>query len=293
MTSTFVAQARRLASALKTSRLWAGLIGASVLVGMAAPASAAGVWDRVLDSGKMHCAGLEHPPISWKVSDAEYQGYLPEICRALVKDLSAAMGKDLELVFVPTNWSNIILDVQSGRIDIAGALGATEDRKKAVDMPGPAYILAEGVIYRKGFEPLKTWDEYNNAGISVAIIAGTTGEKAVHEKLPNAQHMSFPDRASMILALQSGRADISVDSFNSALAALKEAGSALGGFSAPEPRVENPSNFAVQRDGDGRMAAWLQEWSDKARADGMIRRLIIQSIQDAGMPIDDLSGIGE
>lgn len=259
---------------------------------MVVSAAAASVWDRIAERGELRCAGLNQQPFSWKISDNDYRGFVPEICRALVQDLSQVMGKDLKLTFVPTTWATIVLDVQSGRIDVAAALSPTEERKKSVDMPGPAYFVATGVIYRKGFEPLPNWADYNKPEIMEASISGSVSEQVAQQKIPKAEHLALPDFASVLLAIQSSRVDISIEGFVAAVMAMKDNGPIFGGFIVPEPRIDNPSHFALQKDGDGRMADWIQTWSDKAREEGRINLLIRKAVLDTGISVDDIPDMG-
>ncbi len=178
------------------------------LAGLTAPASAQApsVWDKIQSSGTLVCGGLpDHAPAGWKVSTPnEYEGYIANFCRAIVADLSKAMGKEIKLKYEQTNWSTVVLDTQAGRIDLAGGLSVTEERKKALDMPGPAYVLADAIIYRKGYPVYKTWEEYNKAEVRSANTTGTSTEKTSQELLPKAQQLSFKQRPEMILAIQVG-----------------------------------------------------------------------------------------
>jgi polar amino acid transport system substrate-binding protein len=171
-------------------------------------------------------------------------------------------------------------------------LSVTEERKKALDMPGPAYSLADAIIYRKGYPVYKTWAEYNKPEVRSANTTGTSTEKTSQQLLPKAQQLSFKQRPELILAIQSGRADISVSAYVAALSALKEGGAIFGGMVVPTPRNEQPSSFGVRKDGDGRFRDWVQKWSDKARAEGRVRELIKDSLLKAGLSVDNLDGLG-
>jgi len=254
-----------------------------------------GVWGKVTSSGELNCGVLtDHIPASWKPAGTEkYLGYIPNFCRAIAPALAKDIGKEIKINYVPTSWATVVLDTQSGRIDLAGGLSVTEERKKAVDMPGPAYVLSDTILVRKGFPVYKTWEEYNKPEVRSANTTGTSTERTSLKLLPKAEQLSFKDRPSMLLAMQSGRADITVSAFVAALGAMKEAPELFGGWVVPEPRNDQPSAFGVRKDGDGRFAAWLQKWSDAARADGTVQELLRDALAEGGLDVSDMSGVGK
>lgn len=280
---------------LKTFRWLAASAVILVSAASAAHAQDGGVWGKIEASGKMNCGVVTDTiPASWKPAGSDkYFGYVPGFCRAMVPDLSKAMGKEIELVYVPTSWATVILDVQSGRIDLAGGLSITPERAKAIDMPGPAYVLLDTLLVRKDFPLYKTWEEYNKPEIRVASTTGTSSERTANEKLPATEKLSFKDRPSMILSLQSARADISVSAFVAALNTMKEAGDQFGGWIVPEPAVRQPSAFGVRRDGDGRFNAWVQKWAETTRAEGRVKDIIKESFKEAGLDTSNMSGVGD
>ncbi|MCC0044077.1 MAG: transporter substrate-binding domain-containing protein [Brucellaceae bacterium] len=279
-------------------RLMRRLLGvAAILVSTVAVSHAqdGGVWGKIESSGQLNCGVLtDHIPASWKVAGSEnYLGYIPNFCRAIAPILAEDMGKEIKVNYVPTSWATVILDTQSGRIDLAGGLSITEERQKAIDMPGPAYVLSDTILVRKDFPVYKTWEEYNKPEVRSANTTGTSTERTSLRLLPNAQQLSFKDRPSLILAMQSGRADITVSAFVAALGVMKEAPDLFGGWVVPTPRNEQPSAFGVRKDGDGRFAAWVQAWADEARADGTVQELMRDALAEGGLDVSDLSGLGE
>lgn len=272
----------------------AGIALAAMLLGGSAAAQTSGaVWDKIVETGQLHCGALpDYKPHSWKVTgSADYDGFVIEYCRAVARDLSAELGKTIEPQFVETSWATIVLDIQSGRIDFGVGLSPTEERLKAIDMPGPAYALADVILYRKGHEMLgNKWEDYNKPEIRVAAVSGTAQVETGLEMLPNAEHLQFKGKPEMILALQSGRADINISAFFGGLAALQEGEAVYEGLIVPEPRLDRPSHFGTRRDGDGRFTAWLQEWADKVRTNGEAYELMEESLVKAGLDTTALDG---
>ena len=270
------------------------VLAAGVVWSGAAFAQPQNVWDKISSSGEVSCGLISNfPPLSWKVpGPAEYEGYLVNICRAVAEGLSRDMKKFIAPKYVETTWATIILDIQSGRIDLGAGMSVTEERQKALDMPGPIYALSDAVVYRKGSTVLPKWEDYNNASVKVASTTGTSTEKTALERMPKATHLSFKQQNEVILAVQSGRADIMVASFVTAMTAMKEGKSAFGGIVLLEPRVEQPSSFGIRKDGDGRFNNFLQKWGDEARTSGRVTWLIYDSLIKSGFDIKALSGSG-
>lgn len=280
------------------------LVRKSVMVGLlavmgpsigAAQAQDGGVWGKIESTGVLSCGALtDQPPQSWQdLTNNQFHGYIPLFCEAVQKSLSEEMGKEITIEYVPTTWATFILDIQSGRVDLGSGLSLSPERLAAVDMPGPAYTLADTILVRKGFPVYNTWEEYNNPEVRSANQSGSSTERSALTMLPNAQQLSFKDRPSVVLALQSGQADITVSAFVSALGIMRDGASLFEAWVVPEPRNEQPSAFGVRKDGDGRFTAWLQEWSDAARADGTVEAIMRQSLDDAGLDTSDLSGLGK
>lgn len=252
------------------------------------------LWDKIANSGELNCAAMTaHQPVSWKVDGpAEYEGYMINICRAVAEALSIEMGTHITPKFIETSFATIVLDLQSGRIDIAGGgLSVTEERLKALDMPGPIYVLSDAIIYRKDFEPMPNWEDYNKPEIRVASTTGTSSEKSAQELMPNAEHLSFKNVSEVILAIQSGRADIFVSAFAPATTAMRDGAAVLGGMLLPEPRKSQPSSFGLRKDGDGRLRDWLQEWGTEARESGKVQWLIYDALAKNGFDLKSLSGL--
>lgn len=253
------------------------------------------LWDKIASSGELNCGVLtDYAPASWQVpATGAFEGYVVNFCKAIAEDLSREMAKPIVPKMLTVTWATMVLDAQSGRIDLASGLSVSEERLKAIDMPGPAYILADVLLYRKGYTAPKTWAEFNKPSVRVASVTGTSPEKTARDMMPNAEHLSFKQRPELILAMQAGRADVSVSAFVGALSAMKEGANVFGGFVVPEPRKELPSSFGLRKDGDGRMNKWLQAWAENARSSGRVQSLIRDALQKADLDVSDLSGLGK
>ena len=260
------------------------------LPGVAAAQGRGPLWDKIRDSGKLVCGAMPaYPIVSYSVDGPRrYEGYAAAFCRAIVAALSTEMGKPIDIAWQETSWANLVLDLQSGRIDIFAGMTATEERKKALDMAGPMYELAECVINRKGFPGFSTWEGYNDPKVRIAVTAGTSEEKLVRRVAAKAEIVAFKEVAEAVLAIQSGRADALPLAITTCLNTMKRAAAVFGGYVVPEPVHSDSSAAGMRKDGDGRFAAWLQKWAEESRANGTVKAIFIEQMKLANYDLANL-----
>jgi polar amino acid transport system substrate-binding protein len=272
---------------MKAMTMLAAALGlaTAVSVGGSAIAQTKNLWDKISESGTLTCGAMAAVPMnSWKVDGpTRYEGYSIGFCRELVRQLSTAMAKPIKLDFYETTFANVVLDLQSGKIDLWAGMSATEERKKALDMTGPMYDLAHCIVQRKGLGGLKTWADYSKPEIKISSATGTSDEKALQEMAPKATNLSFKENAAAILAVQSGRADGYVTNVLSCLRILKESPAVFGEIVVPTPVRSLPSAGGVRKDGDGRFFKFVDEWAARSRADGTVKAVMTDAIVKNGL----------
>lgn len=134
-------------------------------------------------------------------------------------DLANAIGQVLgvEIEFVPAKFDTIIPGIESGRYDGAvSGFADRPDRQKVVDFVD-YFRTARGFLVQTGTNA-DIVDVADLCGKTVAVAAGTTMVdamvelteecKADGEPVPESQ--TFPDVSQSVLAVQSGRADVTV-----------------------------------------------------------------------------------
>jgi len=261
------------------------------LTGSAVAQTRVSIWDKIQSSGVMTAGVMvENRPGVWKdVTTGKYHGFYVNIARAIGEDLSKAMGKSIQVEFVETTWTTVVLDLQSAKIDLWSGMSVTPQRLQALDMAGPMYELAHCYLNRRGLEGLKTWDDYSKPEMKIAVVTGTSDEKAVQELSPNATLLSFKDMSQTILAVQAGRADALGTSVLTCLD-FKKRNPDLGRIIFPTPIRSLPSSAGMRKDGDGRLHKFVQAWAEKSRASGLTKKLIVDALREAGLNPDDLPG---
>lgn len=198
-------------------------------------------------------------------------------------DLANAIGEVLgvEVEFVPAKFDTIIPGIQAGRYD--GAVSGFADRperQEVVDFVD-YFRTARGFLVQKGSNG-DIVDVEDLCGKTVAVAAGTTMVDAMvelteqcaadGEPAPDAQ--TFPDVSQSVLAVQAGRADVTVLPKHAALWTAKQSdgdlevvgdpkeGNDINGIAlGKDSGLTEPIQGAIQKlMDDGTFAEIFTEW---------------------------------
>lgn len=251
---------------------------------MAAAQSNQSLWDKIQSSGTLVCGAMASNPLgSWKIGPDQYAGYEINFCNQVAHDLAPAMGKPITVQFHEITWSSVVLELQSGRIDLFPSMSITEQRKQALDMSEPVLMLDECLVNRRGVPSHPNWSDYSTPSMRIATVIGTSDAQAVHDLAPNATILGFKELAEASLAVQAGRADAFGTSIIVCLDTAKRAPEVFGDIVVPKPGRPLPSSAGMRRDLDHRFFNWMNDWATKARASGFNRKLLIDAIRQGGL----------
>jgi len=151
-------------------------------------------------------------------------------------DLAAALGVVLgiEVELVPSKFDAIIPGVEAGRFD--GALSGFADRVERQELVDfvDFYTTSRGYLIKTGSVP-ELADASELCGYVVAVAKGTTmadaigglSDTCVEEGKDAIDGQIFPDQAAGVLAVQSGRADLTILSGHASLAIAQNSGGEL------------------------------------------------------------------
>lgn len=272
------------------TRIMTAVLLASASFAMSAPAMAESVWDKIERTGEVVCGGVRnYPPTSFHVGgELEYAGYGPRVCRQMATDLGKAMGKDLKVTWREVTWQSLVLDMQSGRLDIFPGMTATEERKQALGLAGPVWQLSDCVIAAKGKPIMATWEEYNTPEVTFAMVTGAAQAAFIKDQMPKAKIMNLKEMSEAIMAVQSGRAGYMLQELPICMKTFATAPDAFSTFTVPTPVHGIPASAGTRKDEDGRVQAFLQTWADQHRADQSVAPLLLEGFKDAGMDTSKL-----
>ncbi|WP_347555322.1 transporter substrate-binding domain-containing protein [Robbsia sp. KACC 23696] len=263
-------------------------VGVAAVAGVAKSASAQAApgqntFDRVKQSKTLRIAAFagEEPYFHKDIVSNEWSG----ACIDMAKDIASNFGA--KVVEVESTYANSILDLQTGKVDLAFALNPTPARAMSIDFTTPIIVHSFTLIGRKGVPKVANWEDINKPDIRIAVDLGTTHETIARRYLPKTQISGFPHRAEAFLALASGRADYVVVLTVLAIDALKK-NPQLGDLSIPKPELTMPANMGVRIEADHRWRDFLSTWADYSRLMGSVREWMLASLGQAGIKPTDI-----
>ncbi len=147
--------------------------------------------------------------LSYTLGDGKYAGYHVEICQRVIADVEKAVGRKLEVKYLPVTSQNRIPLVQNGTVDIeCGSTTNNATRLKDVSFL-PTTFVEEVRIAVKASSGINSIAQLN--GKNVATTTGTTSVQTLR-KNERATGVDFKevfgkDHSDSFLLLESGRAD--------------------------------------------------------------------------------------
>jgi ABC-type amino acid transport substrate-binding protein len=145
-------------------------------------------------------------PFSYVDRTNGVSGYTIDICKAVAASLQRRLKlATLNVSWVPVTSQSRFDVVASGKADIeCGSSSVTLTRMKQVDFSNYVFIESTGLVARPGISSLG-----DLAGKKIAVIAGTSNEKAVAVKNAEikATLVAVKDRDEAIAAMAGGQVD--------------------------------------------------------------------------------------
>lgn len=263
-----------------------GKIGGMLAVALAlttAPAKAEDMVDAVRARGVLRIPGIlnEDPYFNKDPRTGEWRGFAVEMAR----DIAKTIGVKLEVV--ESSWPNSILDVQSGKADLAFGITATPQRALSVAFSQPTYFNSFVIISPKPDLSKLSWAELNDPKYTFAVDLGSSQDLITQQYLPKAKVLRFKTRDEAIVAVVSGKADALVNTMLNGLVMSKKA-SAIGKVFVPQPVLSTPSVVALNYATDEKWKAFISAWAEYNRRIGNNQTWIVKSLEPFGITLDDM-----
>ena len=253
-----------------------------------APARAAdapdSTFERVRQTRVLRIAALpgEAPYFFKDIVSGTWSGAAIEMAKSI------AAVWDAKLDYVESTYGNSVLDLQSGKVDLAFALNPTPARALAIGFTHPMIVHPYGCLARHDLAP-KTWGDINQPDLRVAFDIGSLHDTCAHRFTPRAQLLGFPNRDAATLALQSGRADVLIQAAMLGLASIGR-NPALGPYHLlTGPLVALPTDLGVRREADTRFVDVINAWLDYNRGIGQIREWMLEGLAKLGVQPDQVA----
>jgi polar amino acid transport system substrate-binding protein len=239
----------------------------------AAAQSGDSTFDRVKQSKILRVAALpgESPYFNKDIATGEWSGMAVE----MAKNIASVF--DAKIEYTESTYGNSVLDLQSGKIDLAFALNPTPQRALVIGFSRPVFLHGFGTVGKKGFEP-NAWGDLNKPDVKVAVDIGSVHELAARNFAPKAQIIGLKTRDECVLAVQTGRADCVILAVILGLTAIKK-NPALGKYVVlRDPLVQLPNCMGVRYEVDKRWRDFLDNWADYNRGAAQIRKWMIDGL---------------
>ncbi|MGE3073128.1 MAG: glutamate ABC transporter substrate-binding protein [Dehalococcoidia bacterium] len=156
---------------------------------------------------------------------------------AIAKEIGKALGlSEDEIEFVESVSANRIPFLQEDKVDIVVAtMTINEDRKKQIEFSRPYYLAGQSILVMKDNTTIKSVEDLN--GKKVCSVQGSTSEKNVQAKAPQAELLSLTGYAACVSSMKDGRVEaVSTDDIILAgFAAADDSLKLVGGQFTQEP----------------------------------------------------------
>jgi polar amino acid transport system substrate-binding protein len=239
--------------------------------------------DEIRSRGTLRMAGIlnEDPYFAKDPRSGEWRGFAVSMAR----DIADNLGVKLEVV--ESSWANSILDVQSGKVDLALALTALPKRALAIHFSSPTYYNSFVIISPKAALKGKTWAQLNDPAVTIAVDMGSAQDQITRQMLPKAKVLRFKTRDEAVVALVSGKADAVINTVLNGMVMTKK-NPALGKVYVPQPLMSSPSVIGLNYKTDETWKQFISAWADYNRRVGNNQSWIVKGLEPFGVSLEDL-----
>jgi polar amino acid transport system substrate-binding protein len=239
--------------------------------------------DRIKETKTLRIAALpgEAPYFNKDIATGAWSG----MCIDMANDIAKVF--DGKVDYIESTYGNSVLDLQSGKVDLAFALNPTPLRALVISFTHPFYLHGFGMVGRKGFKA-STWGELDKPEVKIAVDIGSVHELSARRFASHATIIALKSRDECILAVQSGRADCVILAVNLGLTAVKK-NPELGEFQMlHSPRVQLPTCMGIRMEPDRRWQEFLNAWVDFNRGTQQIREWLYAGLAINGVKPEDI-----
>lgn len=257
---------------------------AAVALGlMSAAAQAQSTVEEIKSRGVLRVPGIlnEVPYFNKDPRTGEWNGFVIDMASDIAKIL------DVKLEVVESSWSNAILDVQSGKVDMAFAVTATPTRALSVWFSEPTYFNSFVVVSANDEFEGKTWAELNDPKYTFAVDLGSAQDLIATQYLPKANMLRFKTRDEAIVAVVTGKAQGLVNTMLNGLVMTKKTPD-IGSVMVPTPVLSTPSVAAINYGSDEVWKSFVSGWAAYNRRIGNNQTWIVKSLEPFGITLDDM-----
>lgn len=261
----------------------AGIAAAAAALSLGQTAEAQGTIDQIRDRGVLRVAGIptEAPYFVRDIRTGEWSGFVVD----MAADMAETLGVNLEMV--ESSWANSILDIQSGRVDLAFALTALPTRALSIYFSEPTYFNSFVIVSPNEELANASWADLNSPDVTIAVDTGSAQDNIARAYLPRANMLRFQTRDEAVIAVATGRADALINTVLNSMV-MRSRNPAIGDVYVPEPRLSSPSVIGVNYAADEQFKTFVSAWANYNRQMGNNQTWIVGGMAPFGITMDDL-----
>jgi ABC-type amino acid transport substrate-binding protein len=205
-------------------------IAAGLLALLAVAAANAQTLDKIRKSGVLTIGYIDGAaPFSFAEAGGEPQGYSVELCRKVAEGI----GRDLKLPGLKTRWVKLTIQdrieaVRAGRVDLECSTTTwTLTRQSLVDFSLMTFVDGGSLLVKADadFGRLADFD-----GKRIAVIGGTTTERALESRKHGAQLVKIKTRDEGLALLRDGKVEALASDRTALIGVVVMSGSARGQY---------------------------------------------------------------
>ena len=173
----------------------------------AAPALAQDTLEKIKSTGVLTIGTRTgSPPFAYVDKGNQWVGFSIDLVEGLIKpEVEKAVGRSIKIEKKESTPPTRIPLLSSNAVDlIAGTMTDTPQRRESVDFSLTFFYTGAQFMVKKG-SPIKSVTDIS--GKRIATQQGSTNEKILREKYPQAQLRAFPDQPAAFQALLQGQVD--------------------------------------------------------------------------------------
>ncbi len=208
-------------------------------------------------------------PFEMMDKNGAYVGFDLDIARELAK----AMGSDIKLVPVNTDFDGMVPALIANKFDvIISGMTITQARNLQISFSDPYIVVGQTVLVNSKHKgKITSWEQLNDPKYTVVSRQGTTGEEATRRNFTKANIKTFEKEADGALEVANGRADAWVYDmpFNVVFMA-EQGGTAV--YHLDKPFTYEPLGIGI-RQGDPDFLTFLNNFLRQLKNDGRYDRI--------------------
>lgn len=126
---------------------------------------------------------------------------------AIAKEIGKALGlKEEEITFIESVSANRIPYLQEDKVDmVAATMTINADRKTQIEFSRPYFLAGQSILVKKENTTITKVEDLN--GKKVCSVQGSTSEKNIVAKAPQAELLSLTGYAACVSSMKDGRVE--------------------------------------------------------------------------------------